>query len=90
MEWFYRLPGVAALDSAESFFIFFAVPYDADLLRRRQLLVLLTFRQRLAACIPLRNGLEQQTDADWQRARRLLAESYQQSVADAATAGDGR
>ncbi|WP_315709201.1 nitrogenase-stabilizing/protective protein NifW [Brenneria uluponensis] len=78
MEWFNRLPGVAELESAESFFAFFDLPYDASWLSKCHLPVLREFHRRLAAAVPLRNNLEDSTTADWQLARRLLAESYQQ------------
>ncbi|MCA7013622.1 nitrogenase-stabilizing/protective protein NifW [Dickeya dadantii subsp. dieffenbachiae] len=80
MEWFYRLPGVQALQGADAFFAFFEVPYDADRLSRCQVPVLREFRRRLMAAVPLRNALDDVQNADWQLARRLLAESYQQSV----------
>ncbi|AYC20728.1 Nitrogenase-stabilizing/protective protein NifW [Dickeya dianthicola] len=80
MEWFYRLPGVQALQGAEAFFAFFDVPYNADQLSRRQVPVLREFHRRLMAAVPLRNALDDAPDADWQLARRLLAESYQHGV----------
>ncbi|WP_233967231.1 nitrogenase-stabilizing/protective protein NifW [Pectobacterium polaris] len=76
MEWFYQLPGVDELDSAEAFFDFFAVPYEAHILQTCSLSVLSDFHRRLRAAVPLRNTLEALQDADWQLARRLLAESY--------------
>lgn len=78
MEWFYRLPGVDALESAEAFFDFFAVPYEPNVLQASCLPILSDFHRRLRAAVPLRNGLENEQDTDWQLARRLLAESYQQ------------
>ncbi|MEI7346770.1 nitrogenase-stabilizing/protective protein NifW [Dickeya chrysanthemi] len=80
MEWFYRLPGVQALQGADAFFAFFEVPYDIDQLNRCQVPVLREFRRRLMVAVPLRNALDDVQNADWQLARRLLAESYQQSV----------
>ncbi|MCA7000496.1 nitrogenase-stabilizing/protective protein NifW [Dickeya solani] len=80
MEWFYRVPGVQALQGADAFFAFFEVPYDADQLSRCQVPVLREFRRRLMAAVPLRNALDDTPNADWQLARRLLAESYQQWV----------
>ncbi|AIA71769.1 nitrogenase stabilizing/protective protein [Pectobacterium atrosepticum SCRI1043] len=76
MEWFYQLPGVDELESAEAFFDFFAVPYDPHALQICSLSVLSDFHRRLRAAVPLRNALEAVQDADWQLARRLLAESY--------------
>ncbi|PKX81506.1 nitrogenase-stabilizing/protective protein NifW [Pectobacterium peruviense] len=76
MEWFYQLPGVDELESAEAFFDFFAVPYDPHALQICSLSVLSDFHRRLRAAVPLRNTLEAVQDADWQLARRLLAESY--------------
>lgn len=78
MEWFYRLPGVEALESAEAFFDFFAVPYEPSVLQACCLAVLSDFHRRLRAAVPLRNGLESEPDTDWKLARRLLAESYHQ------------
>ncbi|MBG6248441.1 MULTISPECIES: nitrogenase-stabilizing/protective protein NifW [Symbiopectobacterium] len=77
MEWFYQMPGVETLDSAESFFRFFSVPYETQELQACNLTVLSEFHRRLRAAVPLRNSLELAPDADWQLARRLLAESYQ-------------
>ncbi|WP_448622608.1 nitrogenase-stabilizing/protective protein NifW [Dickeya fangzhongdai] len=77
MEWFYRLPGVQALQGADAFFAFFEVPYDADRLNRCQVPVLREFHRRLMTAVPLRNALDDAPNADWQLARRLLAESYQ-------------
>ncbi|MBO8135470.1 nitrogenase-stabilizing/protective protein NifW [Dickeya fangzhongdai] len=77
MEWFYRLPGVQALQGADAFFAFFEVPYDADRLSRCQVPVLREFHRRLTTAVPLRNALDDAPNADWQLARRLLAESYQ-------------
>lgn len=76
MEWFYRLSGVNELDSIESFFEFFAVPYDAQALQARGLPVLTEFHHRLRAAVPLRNLLDDDDRADWRLAQRLLAESY--------------
>ncbi|AUV01174.1 nitrogenase-stabilizing/protective protein NifW [Phytobacter ursingii] len=80
MEWFYQIPGVDELESAESFFEFFSVPYEPAVLRSRCLLVLKAFNQKLRANVPLRNLLEDDTRAPWLLARRLLAESYQQQM----------
>lgn len=77
MEWFYRIPGVDELDSAESFFEFFCVPYASPALRSCCLRVLRDFHQRLRDHVPLRNLLEEDPRAPWLLARRLLAESYQ-------------
>ncbi|ACS84317.1 MULTISPECIES: nitrogenase-stabilizing/protective protein NifW [Musicola] len=85
MEWFYRLPGVSSLDSAEAFFTFFSVPYDPATLSARCLPVLSEFHRRLRTAVPLRNSLECDTNADWQLARRLLAESYRSLTAEAAS-----
>ncbi len=76
MEWFYQLPGVNDLDGAEAFFEFFAVPYQPQVLQSCTLSVLSEFHRRLRAAVPLRNALEEAENADWQLARRLLAESY--------------
>ena len=48
MEWFYQIPGVDELDTAESFFEFFSVPYDPLVLRHCCLPVLREFHQRAA------------------------------------------
>ena len=48
MEWFYQIPGVDELRSAESFFQFFAVPYQPELLGRCCLPVLATFHRNCA------------------------------------------
>ncbi|AHJ73985.1 nitrogenase-stabilizing/protective protein NifW [Kosakonia sacchari] len=77
MEWFYQIPGVAELDSAESFFTFFSVPYEPQTLRRCCLPVLREFHQRLRNNVPLRNLLETTPREPWLLARRLLAESYE-------------
>ena len=78
MEWFYQIPGVDELRSAESFFQFFAVPYQHELLGRCSLPVLATFHRKLRAEVPLQNRLEDNDRAPWLLARRLLTESYQQ------------
>lgn len=81
MEWFYQLPGVDELDSAESFFRFFSVPYDPQALNARSLPVLSDFHHRLRGAVPLRNLLDDDdARADWRLARRLLAESYRSQV----------
>ncbi|TKI03469.1 nitrogenase-stabilizing/protective protein NifW [Martelella alba] len=80
MEWFYQIPGVEGLDSAESFFEFFAVGYEPQTLRRRCLPVLNEFHRRLRDDVPLRNLLEDDPRAPWLLARRLLAESYQRQT----------
>ncbi|WP_115192707.1 nitrogenase-stabilizing/protective protein NifW [Raoultella terrigena] len=78
MEWFYQIPGVDELSSAESFFQFFAVPYQPERLGRCCLPVLTTFHRKLLAEVPLQNRLEENARASWLLARRLLAESYRQ------------
>ncbi|WP_418343646.1 nitrogenase-stabilizing/protective protein NifW [Klebsiella sp. B345] len=78
MEWFYDIPGVDELSSAESFFQFFAVPYQPEQLGRCCLPVLAAFHRKLRAEVPLQNRLEENPRAPWLLARRLLAESYQQ------------
>lgn len=85
MEWFYQIPGVDELRSAESFFQFFAVPYQPELLGRCCLLVLATFHRKLRAEVPLQNRLEENARAHWLLARRLLAESYQQQFQESGT-----
>lgn len=82
MEWFYQIPGVSELDSAESFFDFFCVPYESHQLNNCCLRVLRDFHQRLRDNVPLRNLLEEAPRAPWLLARRLLEESYQQIVAE--------
>ena len=77
MEWFYQSPGGAELDSAESFFTFFSVPYEPLPLRRCCLPVLREFHLRLREHVPLRNLLEATPREPWLLARRLLAESYE-------------
>ncbi|MDY0416688.1 nitrogenase-stabilizing/protective protein NifW [Enterobacter sp. 170198] len=77
MEWFYQIPGVDELDTAESFFEFFSVPYDPMVLRHCCLPVLREFHQRLRQNVPLCNMLEDVPRAPWLLARRLLTESYQ-------------
>ncbi|VDR27225.1 Nitrogen fixation protein NifW [Raoultella terrigena] len=52
MEWFYQIPGVDELSSAESFFQFFAVPYQPERLGRCCLPVLATFHRKLRARSP--------------------------------------
>lgn len=76
MNWFYQLPDIETLASTESFFHYFRLAYDAQALQGRSVLLMREFRARLDIAIPLRNGLESRSDADWQLARRLLAESY--------------
>lgn len=83
MEWFYQIPGVDTLNSAESFFDFFAVSYEPALLRSRCLPVLNDFHHRLRNSVPLRNLLDDDGQADWRLARRLLTESYQAQFAGA-------
>ena len=85
MEWFYQIPGVDELRSAESFFQFFAVPYQPELLDRCSLPVLATFHRKLRAEVPLQNRLEDNDRAPWLLARRLLAESYQQQFQESET-----
>lgn len=80
MEWFYQIPGVDKLGSAESFFQFFSVAYQPERLGSCCLPVLATFHRKLRAEVPLRNQLEENARAPWLLARRLLAESYQQHV----------
>lgn len=80
MKWFYQIPGVDELDSAESFFAFFSVPYEPATLRSRCLPVLTVFNHKLRDNVPLRNLLEDDPRAPWLLARRLLAESYQQQI----------
>lgn len=80
MKWFYQIPGVDELDSAESFFEFFSVPYEPAALRSRCLPVLTAFNHKLRDNVPLRNLLEDNPRAPWLLARRLLAESYQQQI----------
>jgi nitrogenase-stabilizing/protective protein len=77
MQWFYQIPGVEALDTAESFFEFFAVDYDATRLKPCCLPVLRDFHQRLRDNVPLQNHLEAEPRGPWLLARRLLTESYQ-------------
>ncbi|WP_130943468.1 nitrogenase-stabilizing/protective protein NifW, partial [Klebsiella quasipneumoniae] len=69
MEWFYHIPGVEELHCAESFFQFFAVPYQPDLLGRCSLPVLATFHRKLRAAVPLQNQLEENARAPWLLAR---------------------
>lgn len=85
MEWFYQIPGVDELRSAESFFQFFAVPYQPELLGRCSLPVLATFHRKLRVEVPLQNRLEDNDRAPWLLARRLLAESYQQQFQGSGT-----
>jgi len=80
MEWFYQIPGVDELESAESFFDFFSVPYESQALRNRCLPVLTAFHRKLHDNVPLRNLLEDDPRAPWLLARRLLVESYQQQI----------
>ncbi|MFH2503858.1 nitrogenase-stabilizing/protective protein NifW [Klebsiella indica] len=85
MEWFYHIPGVDELSSAESFFQFFSVAYQPERLAPCCLPVLATFHRKLRAAVPLRNQLEENAHAHWLLARRLLAESYQQHVQESGT-----
>ncbi|GLZ95236.1 hypothetical protein KML002_05050 [Klebsiella quasipneumoniae subsp. similipneumoniae] len=78
MEWFYQIPGVDDLRSADAFFQFFAVPYQPERLAHCSLPVLAAFHRKLKAEVPLLNQLEENPRAPWLLARRLLAESYQQ------------
>ncbi|HCB0360504.1 nitrogenase-stabilizing/protective protein [Klebsiella quasipneumoniae] len=78
MEWFYQIPGVDDLRSADAFFQFFAVPYQPERLAHCSLPVLAAFHRKLRAEVPLLNQLEENPRAYWLLARRLLAESYQQ------------
>ena len=73
MQWFYQIPGVDELESAESFFDFFSVPYEPAVLRSRCLLVLKAFHHKLRDNVPLHNLLEEDTRAPWLLARRLRA-----------------
>ncbi|ADU72678.1 nitrogenase-stabilizing/protective protein NifW [Pantoea sp. At-9b] len=77
MQWFYQIPGVDTLDTAESFFVFFAVDYDATLLKPCCLPVLREFHRKIRDNVPLQNHLEDEPRAPWLLARRLLTESYQ-------------
>lgn len=82
MEWFTRIDGVDELDSAQSFFDFFALEVDPQLVRSRHLHILHDFHQRLNSAIPLHfSQQDDPTRADWQLARRLLAASYQHCIA---------
>ncbi|HCI7049976.1 nifW protein [Klebsiella quasipneumoniae] len=78
MEWFYQIPGVDDLRSADAFFQFFAVPYQPERLAHCSLPVLAAFHRKLKAEVPLLNQLEENSRAHWLLARRLLVESYQQ------------
>ena len=82
MQWFYQIPGVEDLDSAESFFDFFSVQYEPEVLRGRCLPVLGEFHRKLRDSVPLRNLLENDPRAPWLLARRLLTESYQQKTGE--------
>ncbi|MEQ9859909.1 nitrogenase-stabilizing/protective protein NifW [Pectobacterium cacticida] len=81
MDWFTRIDGVDELESAQSFFDFFQLEADPVLLRSRHLHIMAQFNRRLTAAVPLRIVGDAGTEhADWQLARRLLAESYQHIV----------
>jgi nitrogenase-stabilizing/protective protein len=80
MEWFYQIPGVDELESAESFFEFFPFRMSPPCCAAAACLCLKPFNQKLRANVPLRNLLEDDTRAPWLLARRLLAESYQQQM----------
>ena len=47
MEWFYQIPGVDDLRSADAFFQFFAVPYQPERLAHCSLPVLAAFHWRI-------------------------------------------
>ncbi|MBF7957700.1 MULTISPECIES: nitrogenase-stabilizing/protective protein NifW [Rahnella] len=82
MDWFTRIEGVDELGSAQSFFDFFELEVDPLLLRSRHLHIMAQFNQRLTAAVPVHVVNEEESDrADWRLARRLLAESYQHTVA---------
>ncbi|PLL71766.1 nitrogen fixation protein NifW, partial [Klebsiella quasipneumoniae] len=49
MEWFYQIPGVDDLRSADAFFQFFAVPYQPERLAHCSLPVLAAFHRKLRA-----------------------------------------
>ncbi|EMA8102646.1 nitrogenase-stabilizing/protective protein NifW [Raoultella planticola] len=85
MEWFYQIPGVDELGSAESFFQFFSVPYQPEQLDRCCLPVLASFHLKLRAEVPLHNLLEESSQDAWLLARRLLAESYLQQFQESDT-----
>lgn len=52
MEWFYQIPGVDDLRSADAFFQFFAVPYQPERLAHCSLPVLAAFHRKLRAEVP--------------------------------------
>lgn len=82
MEWFTRIEGVEELDSAQAFFDFFELEVDPVMLRSRHLHIMVQFNQRLTAAVPVHFVDEDASDrANWQLARRLLAESYAQTIA---------
>ena len=78
MEWFYQIPGVGDLGSADSCVQLFAVPEQPERLAHCRLPELETFHRKREAEVPLLNQLEDNPRAHWLLARRLLAESYQQ------------
>ncbi|STV75700.1 nitrogenase-stabilizing/protective protein nifW [Klebsiella michiganensis] len=84
MEWFYQIPGVDELRSAESFFQFFSVPYQPELLGRCSLPVLATFHRKLRAEVPLQNQLGGKTPAltgCWRDdcSRRAISNSFRRA-----------
>jgi len=90
MEWFSRIEGVDALDSAQEFFDFFELEVDPVMLRSRHLHIMVQFNQRLTAAVPVHFVDEEESDiASWRLARRLLAESYQQTIAGPLTTQSG-
>nr|WP_241391416.1 nitrogenase-stabilizing/protective protein NifW [Serratia proteamaculans]ULG18640.1 nitrogen fixation protein NifW [Serratia proteamaculans] len=81
MDWFTRIEGVEELESAQSFFDFFELDVDPAMLRSRHLHIMAQFNQRLTAAVPVQVIDENEPGrAEWQLARRLLAESYQHTV----------
>ncbi|WP_213992190.1 nitrogenase-stabilizing/protective protein NifW [Sodalis sp. dw_96] len=84
MEWFNAIPGIDEIDTAESFFDFFELPYDPSVIVAKRMHIMGDFHQRLAAIIsvPLENipegeaGVTARDKAHWTLARHLLGLSY--------------
>jgi hypothetical protein len=84
MEWFYQIPGVDELRSAESFFSFSPSPISPSCLAAAACRCWQPFTANCARKCRCKTGWRI-TRAHWLLARRLLAESYQQQFQESGT-----
>lgn len=85
MEWFYQIPGVDELRSAESFFQFFAVPYHPSCLAAAPACAGNVSSQTPAPRCRCKTGSRITIARPGLLARRLLAESYQLQFQESGT-----